>query len=547
MSIPLRHLSPRGLALCIAAVSLTLATSCGGNDGRSRGHALPDEILAVMSKPIYEKSSWGLRVVDVQSGELIYDVNPDRNFLIGSVRKAFSVGLALDALGPDYRFQTTVHRRGTVDAAGVLDGDLILVASGDLSMGGRTNPDGSFAITDLDHNEANALGDAELTAPDPLAGYRALATQIAAAGIRQVRGDVIVDERLWEPFDFRGEFNVSPIFVNDNVVDVAITPGATGSPARVVSRPRSAAFEVQSTLATGAAGSDVDVDLEPVLPRCVGSAPCAGAVSGSVPSDLVGPIRGRLPLVRTFRITDPAAYARTVLIEALEAAGVVVDAPAVAPNAAAALPPQASYPVETRVAELRSATYGDHAKHILKVSYNIGADTSLMYFGLTRGVRRVADALAVERQKLATDFGLDTSEMEFVDGSGGGLTRASNQAVTDLFQAMTRRPVYSDFREALPRLGLDGSLATITGFMSDPTLAGARGQVQAKTGTLAEGTEGGILIRGEAFGGYIRSRGGRDLAYQLVVNEVGPFADFGQILSVIDDLGVVSALIWREN
>ena len=314
----------------------------------------------------------------------------------------------------------------------MLDGDLILVASGDLSMGGRTNPDGSYAITDLDHNEANALGDAQLTAPDPLAGYRSLAAQIAATGIRQVRGDVIVDERLWEPFNFRDELAVGPIFVNDNVVDVSITPGSPGAPATVVSRPQSAAFDVQSTLVTGAPGSDDDVELDPDLSACLGTLPCGGVVSGTVPADAVGPISGQLPLVRNFRITQPAVYARTVLIEALEAAGVAVDAATVAPNAAAALPADPSYPAETRVAELQSATYGDHARHILKVSYNMGADTSLMYYGLTKGVRRMADALAVERRTLVTEFGIAEDQMEFIDGSGGGETRASTKAVTDL-------------------------------------------------------------------------------------------------------------------
>jgi hypothetical protein len=36
-----------------------------------------------------------------------------------------------------------------VSNRGVLQGDLILVASGDLTMGGRTNPDGTVAVSDL--------------------------------------------------------------------------------------------------------------------------------------------------------------------------------------------------------------------------------------------------------------------------------------------------------------------------------------------------------------------------------------------------------------
>ena len=78
--------------------------------------------------------------------------------------------------------------------------------------------------------------------------------------------------------------------------------------------------------------------------------PCGGLVAGTVPLDLAGPLIGKLPLVRTFRITQPAVYARAVLIEAL--AGVVVDAAVVGPNAASKLPAAAVHTADTRVAEL---------------------------------------------------------------------------------------------------------------------------------------------------------------------------------------------------
>ena len=108
----------------------------------------------------------------------------------------------MNEIGPDHTYDTPVYRIGNVDSAGVLHGNLVLVASGDLTMGGRTNPDGSIAVTDFDHNEADSLGNAELTAPDPTAGYAQLAQQIAAAGIKKIAGDVIVDDRLLQPLGF---------------------------------------------------------------------------------------------------------------------------------------------------------------------------------------------------------------------------------------------------------------------------------------------------------------------------------------------------------
>src|SRR5580693_7128705 len=98
----------------------------------SGGAELPKPIREIMEKPQYAEAIWALRVVDVQSGEVIYDLNSAENLLTGSVRKLYSVGTALNKLGADDRFKTPVFRNGEVDTSGNLKGDLILVAKGDL-------------------------------------------------------------------------------------------------------------------------------------------------------------------------------------------------------------------------------------------------------------------------------------------------------------------------------------------------------------------------------------------------------------------------------
>ena len=117
----------------------------------------------------------------LDGSKVLIDQNSTRPLFIGSVRKVFSVGQLLNAVGGAHRYNTPVYRTGSVDR-GVLHGNLIVVASGDLTMGGRTNPDGSIAVSNWDHNEADSLGNAMLTAPDPLAGYRTLARQSRPPG-----------------------------------------------------------------------------------------------------------------------------------------------------------------------------------------------------------------------------------------------------------------------------------------------------------------------------------------------------------------------------
>src|SRR5688572_5554811 len=98
---------------------------------------LPAAMRAIMEKPRYATARWSLLVADVRTGESVYALDPDQMSFTGSTRKLFSVGVALDALGVRGRQVTPVHRRGRVDAQGVLRGDLVLVGGGDLAFGGR--------------------------------------------------------------------------------------------------------------------------------------------------------------------------------------------------------------------------------------------------------------------------------------------------------------------------------------------------------------------------------------------------------------------------
>ncbi len=182
-------------------------------------------------------------MIDLNTGELIYNLKPDLVLLTGSLRKAFSSGLSLNELGADHRFETPVHRQGEVDGEGTLQGNLILVADGDLTLGGRVTPQNTIQFTDFDHVDANAIGSAVLTPQDPLAGLDDLAQQIADAGIKEISGDVIIDARLFDEFVVPNrERLISPIIVNENLIDVTIIPTEPGQPAMVDWRPKSAAF-----------------------------------------------------------------------------------------------------------------------------------------------------------------------------------------------------------------------------------------------------------------------------------------------------------------
>jgi D-alanyl-D-alanine carboxypeptidase len=535
-------MSVRILTCAMAAV---VALAAPSNATPQRDGNVPRDIQAVFGKPIYRGAVWGLRVLD--GDRVLIDLNSHRPLYIGSVRKVFSVGQLLNAVGPNHTYDTPVYRTGRIDGNGVLRGNLIVVAAGDLTMGGRTDRDGSIAVSDWDHNEADGLGNAVLTKPDPLAGYRRLARAVRAAGIKTVAGNVVIDDRLFKPFYFRDQFYVRPIFVNDDVVDLSIVPGGTpGAFAAMSVRPLSAALRIVNHLRVGAPIGKNTLKIDPELPSCIGTPQCISTAGGSLPNDFTPPLTGEPTLVQTVRIVQPSNYARTVFVEALRSAGVAVAAPPIAQNPIALLPSSTSYSAASRVAQLTGMPYGQDAKLILKVSYNIGADTSLVLLGVKNGAPSMGGALAFERKNLAARWGIDTNQYHFVDGSGGGETAATNIAVTKMLQELATSPAAEAFAAALPILGVDGSLGFVKDFASDPTLAGAAGNVRAKTGTyVAAASPETMELKAQALGGYITTKSGRHLTFQLVVNNV-PIRKLLDLTNVFQDQGKIAAMLWRD-
>src|ERR687897_1324699 len=175
--LPFRSLSRRaamvllgsgGLATALAVRRAVTATAQGATPvANVTGDPLPAEITAIIERPRYAMARWGIYVADRETGEAVYDLRGGERFLAASTTKLYPGAAALAAYGPDYRFETPVYRTGAVGADGTLAGDLILVASGDPTMGGRTTPDGGIAYTPFDHIYANAFNAGDLDPGEP--------------------------------------------------------------------------------------------------------------------------------------------------------------------------------------------------------------------------------------------------------------------------------------------------------------------------------------------------------------------------------------------
>lgn len=467
--------------------------------------ALSEELRTVVEGPEFKHAHWGILFVDLASGEVIFERDADKLFAPASTTKLYSVAAALDELGEDHRFSTPIVRRGDINGSGELAGDLILVASGDFSLGGRTDEAGQIAFTDADHTYANSSSKTQLTKPEPLAGIEDLARQVVAAGVRRIKGDVLIDARLFDEAQATGSGpgRVTPIVVNDNLIDIIVTPTTPNSPAHVDWRPSSALVTVDAQVTTIAAGKSSDVQVTSAGPDKI-------VVRGRIAAD-------RDPLVRVQEVSDPESFARSLLIEALQRAGVRVDASRLATNSADQLPTPAEVKELPQVAVLTSPPFSESARLILKVSHNLHASMLPLLIASKHGQRTLADGLRRQHDFLERS-GIEVDTISFGGGAGGSPADLTTpRATVELLRYMASRPDFHSYEQGLPILGVDGTLATAVEENSP-----AKGKARAKTGTYywQNLMNGHYVLTSKALAGYLTAKSGRRLAFALVVNGV---------------------------
>ena len=443
-------------------LAAALLVGCSDPADEPDDEAVPQSAADVMAKPAYSAARWLYYFADQETGEVLAENRPDEMVFTASTAKNFTVGTVYDAIGPDTTLTTPVYATAAPQNGSVPG--LVLVAQGDLALGGRGAMDGrmdnTFTATTADHVYGDVAPNAVAPEQDPLSGLDDLARQVAAKGITRVDGDVVIDTRIWETYAGQ-EGPVPSIFVNDNLLDIEITPDAADG-ATVQTRPVTSAFTVRSEVTTGAADSDatVTVSPDPADPRTL-------IVSGSVPE-------GSSHLT-VYRIPDAATWARTLFIEALARAGVTVAAPPLAPNNESGLPPVGSYPEQDEVASLQSPPLHAFGTMILETSYNTGANALLCLLAARSGSHDCEDGLKTIRTTIDKS-GIDSDAVVLVDGQGADPASTTPKQMTGWMTWAAEQPWGDVFVAGQPVLGESGTLG------STGTDSPARGKIAAKTG-----------------------------------------------------------------
>jgi len=497
----------RRLLVCCVIIALLLLPAHIKPVRAQSSATLAERIQKVMNRPEFAHANFGIKFVSLDTGKVLYSLNSNKLFVPASTTKLLTEGTVLAKLGADYRFHTRIYRTAPIDKNGKLKGDLVLVASGDPNLSNRIRRDGTLAFVDEDHSYNGPAVDG-----DPLTIIKQLAKDVAASGIRKIEGRILVDATLFPDGPREGGTNVvmSSIMVNDNVIDLTLTPAAkSGDAATLITLPQTSYVRFASRVTTGPTGSKSDFDISDPVTNLDGSV--SVIVTGSIPL-------GSQPTTAAFAVPSPTTFAQTVLAESLSAAGVSIKPPKhPAPPGFPAL--ARLYTPQNQIAEHVSLPLAEEIKVTLKVSQNLHAGMGPYLLG-TLVAKSSKDPLqagfATERAFLQ-EAKLDPSAISQGDGAGGDWADLfTPDFICSYLTYWTTRPDYPILFKALPILGKDGTLAKIQ------TANPGASHVFAKTGTFdsEDRLNGKMMLNGKGLAGYVITASGEKLVFAAYVNHV---------------------------
>jgi D-alanyl-D-alanine carboxypeptidase/D-alanyl-D-alanine-endopeptidase (penicillin-binding protein 4) len=426
--------------------------------------ALADAVSAALSSHT-RSGSWGAVIVSLTRGDTLYAQNADAMMQPASTMKMYTSAVALDRFGPDYTFRTPVLRDGEIGADGTLSGNLYLRGVGDPSLGPR-----------FWHEEA------------PM---DVLAKEIAAAGVKHVRGDIIGDATAFDdklvPDGWKTSYlgasyaaRVSALSLNENLVWVVVKP--EGGKASVTLEPPTTTIPVDASVSVVGGGG--------------------GRISASRRPDGTLSVRGSIgarsgPLKYSLVVENPPLFVAGALRAALQKAGVTIDGQTrlgPTPATAVAVAGLSSPPLAQIIGEMDRESINIVAELLFRASARAGGAP----------VGSAESGLGNLRDFLSKKVGTSPSVVDVSDGSGLSLLdhvtpRSMVQLLGYVHQA-TWGPV---FHAALP---VDGESGTLKRRAKGTP---ARGNLHAKTGTTNTVA---------ALGGYVTAKNGEVLAFSLIYN-----------------------------
>jgi len=436
----------RSVARSLAAAALgALALHAVAADPPA-ARSLPPEVEAALAHAGLPREAMVAWVEEVGATRPRSAWQGDKPVNPASLMKLATTYAGLELLGPAFTWATPVWLQGPV-VDGVLQGNLVVKGTGDPKL--------------------------------VLERIWLLLRRVQQAGVREIRGDIVVDRSAFVPGELNpADFDGEPL-----------RPYNAGADALLLNY-RSVLLTITPDPARGVASVAVDPPLSGV--RADASVPLvAGPCDdwrGTLKGDFTDP--ARLALRGAFQAAcgekvwavayaDPKSYNERALIGMWQELGGRI-AGGVREGIAPATPPSF---------ELRSAALPEIVRDINKLSNNVMAQQLFLTLGATqRGAGTPEAAREVLRQWLRERVGANAAATTVIV-NGSGLSRdgrLSARTLGRLLQSAWASPVMSELMSSLPVAGIDGTLRRYKG---------GPGRAHLKTGSLRDvvGVAGYVL------------------------------------------------------
>jgi D-alanyl-D-alanine carboxypeptidase/D-alanyl-D-alanine-endopeptidase (penicillin-binding protein 4) len=448
--------------------------------------ALQKCITQIVSQPRYHAATWGVKIVSLDTKQTLFEHNAEKLFSPASNSKLYTMALALDRLGPDYRIQTSLYAQAKPNRWGTLKGDLIVFGRGDPTI-------------NLKLHGSNI--------------YQALEPLVAVltnAGVKRISGDLVGDESYfhgppygsgwdWDDFQYYYGAEISSLTINDNTLQMLVKPGErVGTACRLSFVPATGYLTVSNRTQTLAKGSKRSISLyRPVAENVI-------YVTGHVPIDDAGSIED-------VTMHNPAGLFVNFFKEALARHGITVSGRVRTVNWMDRQAQSFDLKQWTELGAMESLPMRDIMREVQKPSQNLYTDLMLAHVGTLRQGAEASssDDTAEEAgikalRAFLTQAGVPPGETMFNEGSGLSRNNLTTpNATVTLLQYMKQHKCSDIYINALPIAGVDGTLRKR--MKGTP----ATGNVRAKTGTLGWAN---------SLSGYVTTAAGEHLAFSIMLN-----------------------------
>lgn len=418
--------------------------------------------LDLILKEVPSQAHVGVEVVSLTSGLRLYEKESKRLFVPASSLKLFTAAAALDILGPDFRFETTLAADDSLENE-VLKGNLYLVGGGDPEL----------SVNDLE----------------------SLVLQLHLSEVKEIEGDLVIDSSafdevtkgpgwMWDDVNGFSYSTVSALTINHSCLNLWVKPAQQPArSARVFTYPKTRQLQLINQAET--AGENLSL----VIERPLESEKPLLYVKGSIPpgSEMQA---YRIPLDK------PALYSGEILAKRLAQAGITLRGKIRTGCASKACSP---------LAKVLSRPLSMLVQTLLKHSDNLYSDHLLKKIGqqVTRESGSWRNGSQAVRTFLENKAGLDVTELVMVDGSG--LSRynlaSPHQFIQMLTWAYQSFPYAAELIAALPIAGGEGSL--------QKRMKSLGAHLRAKTGSMQ-----GIT----SLCGYLTTKSGEKLSFAILIN-----------------------------